>query len=150
MLALPAKRRNGFSFLVPLLERGLIRLIIILPSSFLFSGQRETRRLSSISQKGKLRPKVIGKTIQEGKCTLKKSAESERQGVPFADCTSASLDPHLLISREHVSAYVHGSGSGCGADSLQKDPWGEGTDLPTHPSPGNCPTPRDHLTPTTW
>lgn len=62
---------------------------------------------------------MVGKTIWGvGKCTLKKSAESERHSVHFADCTSVSLDPHILISGEHVFSYVHGSGSGCGADSL--------------------------------
>lgn len=95
---------------------------------------------------------MVGKTIRGGGrgCTLKKSAESESLDVPFADCTRVSADPHLLISRERVPSYVHGSGSGCGADSLQRDLWGKGTDLPRHPSPGSCPTPRDHLPPTTW
>lgn len=64
------------------------------------------RRLSSISQKGKLRPKVVVKTIWWGKCTLKKSAESQRQSVPFADCSRVPLDP-IVSYLEKACFYLY-------------------------------------------
>lgn len=56
---------------------------------------------------------MVRKTILGvGECTLKKSAESERHSVHFADCTSVPLDPHILISREPVFAYVQAQEAG--------------------------------------
>lgn len=70
--------------------------------------------------------------------------------MPFADSTKVSPDPQLLISGEHASACIHGSGSGCGADSPGRGSQGEGTDPPRCPSPGSCPISKDHLSTTTW